>query len=87
LLLGKAFGGTSKRPQKAPRSDRYISQEVVQAVFKRDHYRCVKCGALKDTTKLVLHHVVPYRHSGSNTKDNLITLCEHCHKKEHSNMW
>ena len=71
-----------------PNSDRYIPQEVVRAVFRRDHNRCVKCGAPKGgTIKLEIHHKVPYRHSGSNTEENLIILCEQCHQKEHRTNW
>jgi hypothetical protein len=34
--------------------------------------------------KLHAHHIIPIKKGGDNTLDNLITLCEDCHKKEHS---
>jgi 5-methylcytosine-specific restriction endonuclease McrA len=57
------------------------------AKYQRDQHRCQKCGATRDTTRLLLHHMAPTRHGGSNTQDNLVLLCEQCHKKEHRNMW
>jgi 5-methylcytosine-specific restriction endonuclease McrA len=36
--------------------------------------------------KLHVHHIIPIKMGGNNTLDNLITLCEDCHKKEHSHI-
>ena len=30
------------------------------------------------------HHIVPISEGGSNTLENLITLCSDCHKERHS---
>ena len=49
-------------------------------VFKRDGFRCVICGSRHN---LVCHHIIPVRCGGSHNLDNLITLCEDCHKKIH----
>jgi hypothetical protein len=35
----------------------------------------------KNNCKLEVHHINPKRYNGSNTLDNLITLCEKCHQK------
>jgi HNH endonuclease len=75
------------RQQYAPSSDRFISQDVVREVFRRDHDSCAKCGAHKGTVKLHIHHLAPVRHSGPNTADNLVLLCEECHKREHGSRW
>lgn len=51
-------------------------------VMERDKFMCTSCQS--DETTLNVHHVVPYR---KDTKpweyenDELITLCEDCHKE------
>ena len=45
------------------------------AIFKRDGYRCVKCGA---TTNLTLDHIKPIALGGTSDYDNLQTLCATC---------
>lgn len=51
--------------------------QVRQEVLMRDGYRCVKCGA---TTGLNVHHRRRKASGGSMHPENLITLCESCHK-------
>jgi hypothetical protein len=46
------------------------------AVLERDGYRCTTCGA---TTELHIHHRQERRHGGSDTLDNLQTVCADCH--------
>ena len=46
-----------------------------QAVFKRDGFKCVFCGATDDLT---LDHVIPRSKGGSSNPDNLQTLCRSC---------
>jgi len=50
-------------------------------VLHRDKYKCQKCKA-KDI-KLQIHHVIFKSNNGSNSPNNLITLCESCHKQLH----
>lgn len=49
-------------------------------VLERDGGRCTECGA---TERLQLHHVIPYRISQCNKPDNLLTLCDACHRALH----
>ena len=48
--------------------------------YKRDSYTCQICGK----TKIVVHahHIVPWRISKDDSLENLITLCNSCHRKE-----
>lgn len=55
-----------------------ISSKYGKNHFKRD--RCERCYSIN---KLELHH--KDRDKTNNTKENLETLCESCHKKEHQN--
>lgn len=50
-----------------------------EAVMNRDSYTCQICGA--KNTRLEVHHIVYRSKGGTDDEDNLITLCESCHKK------
>ena len=52
-----------------------------EAVLNRDNYTCQCCKTKKGT--LHVHHIIYRSNSGSDKMDNLITLCEDCHKKLH----
>ena len=63
----------------------YDEYNVRQYVLKRDNYTCQCCGAhntAKTRVKFHIHHLES-RKTGGNAPDNLITLCEHCHKALH----
>lgn len=53
-----------------------------QYILHRDGYTCQACGTHKKGTKLHVHHLES-RRVGGNAPDNLITLCETCHKALH----
>ena len=64
----------------------YDEYNVRQYVLKRDNYTCQYCGAHpteKSGVKLHVHHIES-RKTGGNAPNNLITLCEHCHKQLHN---
>ena len=52
------------------------------ACLSRDNYTCQHCKAKKGT--LHAHHIVYRSQGGSDDLDNLITLCEGCHKDLHA---
>ena len=56
-----------------------LDENIRKAVILRDRCKCRECG--KSNTKLEVHHIKPRRLNGSNTLDNLITLCSTCHQK------
>ena len=49
--------------------------------WERDQYTCQHCGKTKGTRNPDIHHINPYRLSFSHALDNLICLCQVCHKK------
>ena len=51
-----------------------------KVVFKRDNNKCRLC---LDKEELQIHHLTPKAFGGSNRIDNLITLCDCCHKFLH----
>jgi 5-methylcytosine-specific restriction endonuclease McrA len=50
-------------------------------VLNRDNFRCVYCGKSPATdlsVKLHIDHIVPFSRGGTNSLENLQTLCEQC---------
>jgi hypothetical protein len=51
-------------------------------ILHRDGYQCQKCKT--KGKKLHVHHIIFKSKGGTNTPDNLTTLCETCHDKLHN---
>jgi len=51
-----------------------------EQALKRADYKCEECGMSKWTRKLDVHHL-DYDHFGNECPEDLIVLCEKCHKK------
>ena len=49
-------------------------------VLRRDNFTCQKCGR---HTLAPPHHIIKRSQGGSDTMDNLVTLCMDCHEREH----
>ncbi len=72
------FEGAARRKPHTPKRF-YSSTEwltVRAEIIDRDGGACVRCGSME---RLNVHHKNPYRLSGDNSPDNLITLCHSCH--------
>lgn len=52
-------------------------------ILSRDKYICQKCKSCKDGLKLNIHHIIFRSNGGTDSPDNLITLCESCHNQIH----
>lgn len=75
----------------APERQRlYASAEwkaVIRAVYKRDGYKCLRCGSGHvGKKKLHAHHIKPWAGNPDVRfdLDNLVTLCRECHEWVHS---
>jgi hypothetical protein len=55
-----------------------MNQILRQQVLERDNYTCLCCGATDK--RLDTHHKVARRYGGTNSLDNIITVCTKCHK-------
>ena len=53
-----------------------VSNKMRFAIYKRDNYRCRKCG--RSTNDLEIDHIFPVSKGGKSTYDNLQTLCHRC---------
>lgn len=56
-----------------------LDENIRKAAILRDGGKCMECGKLN--CRLEVHHIKPRRRNGSDTLDNLITLCKSCHQK------
>ncbi|MBR3880735.1 MAG: HNH endonuclease [Mailhella sp.] len=56
-------------------------EKLRNLVMREDGKRCALCNSEKN---LQLHHIIPLFQRGSNIQQNLILLCNRCHKKQHS---
>ena len=57
-----------------------ISKETRKRVYRRDGYRCALCDSPK---YIQIHHVVKRSLGGTDSEQNLITLCADCHALAH----
>ena len=64
---------------RAKKKARAIPKAIRRAVFARDNYQCVHCGAQK---ALTLDHIFPFSKGGSNDLENLQVLCKACNFKK-----
>ena len=53
-------------------------------VLNRDNYTCQCCKNKKKYNRLEVHHIVFRSQGGSDEEENLITLCDICHKDLHN---
>jgi len=51
----------------------------------RDLFTCQVCGT-KGKDKVQGHHIFDHMFSGAADADNIITLCNKCHKNVHNNL-
>lgn len=87
LQLLKAVRAGEKVPvgEDYQKGEMYGQYNVRQYVLWRDGYTCQCCGVhttKKKEVKLHVHHLTS-RKTGGNAPDNLVTLCETCHKDYH----
>ena len=72
---------TTLRPRRPRlRLDPDAYRTLRESILERDHWRCQSCGCL---VGLEVHHVQSRRQLGDDIEQNLITLCQSCHRKAH----
>jgi 5-methylcytosine-specific restriction endonuclease McrA len=69
------------RPKTIPlRLDSLSYESLRQQILRRDGWRCQLCGTMSN---LEVHHREFRSHSGTDSEENLITLCTACHARVH----
>lgn len=61
------------------RLPRELWLELRKEVWNRDKGKCVRCGASVTLKKAHIDHIEPLSRGGSNSLENLRTLCRTCH--------
>lgn len=61
--------------------DSHNWKELRLLALLRDNQKCCECGDEK--SKLIIHHKIARRKGGKDEINNLITLCNTCHIKQH----
>ena len=51
------------------------------AIYERDGYMCLYCGATEDLT---IDHIVPLSNDGPHCEDNLLVACGHCNSSKNA---
>lgn len=80
--------GEFESPQ-IPREDPgYVTPRIRFLLFQRDSYRCQVCGRSpqEDDVKLEAGHKLARARGGSNTLDNLLTLCFGCNRGQRTDL-
>lgn len=55
-------------------------------ILQRDGFRCKFCGATSEETRLQVDHIMPQARGGTDSLDNLATLCEACNSGK-NDLW
>lgn len=74
----KPIGGARKKLGSAPMEPIGLSKRY--SVMKRDGFQCVLCGAGGKDAQMEIDHVMPVSAGGSDSMDNLRTLCFKCNR-------
>lgn len=75
--------------RQSPEHDRNIDDDIRREVLRRDGYKCQECNwshdewNQSDPRHLEIHHIKHHVKGGTNTKENLKSLCTVCHDKIH----
>ena len=69
------------RAKRAPlRLEPDVYEQLRNQILGRDGWRCQSCGSMSN---LEVHHKDFRSHSGEDSEENLITLCNACHAAVH----
>ena len=62
----------------------WLRKERRLAIYMRDGFACVYCGA---GNELTLDHLIPYERGGSHDSENLATCCKSCNASRGMAPW
>lgn len=81
LLKALAEGKRVPQGEDYQRGERYGIATLREAVFTRDHHKCIVCGksTFKDGAVLRVHHLGFWKADHSNRLSNLAAVCTKCH--------
>ncbi len=81
IMNGRKRYDHLRKPIKSVEFRRGISLKLRFQTMKRDNFRCVLCGkGVKDDELLEVDHLIPVVSGGTNSPENLRTLCRSCNR-------
>ena len=83
LMKNPALASPKVRPWGYQKGTNYGLANTKAKVLWRDRYTCQNCTGKRKNPRLEVHHIVYRSNGGSDTEDNLIVLCQTCHKAVH----
>lgn len=83
VALGVLIGNFKRKLRRDYYRNDYLQSDAWQRkrylVLKRDHWRCVYCGARATQ----VHHLKYAKNIGREPIDWLVSICDECHKTKH----
>lgn len=64
-----------------------VSNKMRFSIYKRDGYRCRKCGVSQRYAQLEVDHIIPIAKGGKSTYNNLQTLCHRCNVEKGDSLY
>lgn len=64
-----------------------VSNKMRFSIYKRDGYRCRKCGISSRYAKLEVDHIIPIAKGGKSVYNNLQTQCHKCNVEKGNNLY
>ena len=55
------------------------------SILLRDDFRCQLCGSTPKVSELTLDHVIPKKHGGDTSWENIVAACKKCNSHKGSN--
>lgn len=81
--IGRALTQPVVAPLPYVRPPQYAWAKLRLQIYERDGWTCQVCHLLCLGPRAhICHHIVPLRHGGKSTPDNLATLCRRCHAQQ-----
>lgn len=78
IKKGRKSYDAIRKPIKAKEFRKGISLSRRYEIYKRDNFRCSICGETAKGSRLVIDHIVPIVHGGTDELSNLRVLCSAC---------
>lgn len=76
----QSFTPTTPTRKRSTPKRRAISRKLRLLILERDGYRCCLCGRTAKETKLEVDHKIPVAKGGTDSLNNLWTLCIDCNR-------
>ena len=68
------------------KSDNYRKKCFENSESNNGWYTCARCGRSFRASNMDVDHIIPQSRGGSNSRDNLQLLCQHCNRSKGNDM-